>query len=809
MFMTLLTAFGILLSRYTGSQDIAVGTPVANRNRAETEAMIGFFVNTLVLRTDLSGDPTVAGLLDRVRRTALDAYAHQDLPFEQLVETLVTERDRSRSPLFQVLFNYFLNDGDEAGNVPEGDPSVLLDDREAGTVARFDLRLIMTPVGGGLAGAIEYSTALFDAATVERIAGNLVALLTAMADGPQRSLSRLPVPAVPERDRLVHEWNDTTAPVPAARGVHDLIMQWARRTPDAVAVVCGGRALTYGALAARAGRLARYLAGAGVRTETVVGLCLPRGADMVVAILAVWQAGGAYLPLDPGYPADRLAFMLADSGASLLVGTEDLLGDLPVGRVRTLAVDDPVVRAALDTMPGTAPEVAVDPRQLAYVIYTSGSTGRPKGVQVPHGGVVNLVAAQGPVFGVAAGEPALQYASFSFDAAVSEMCVALGRGATLVVAGADERAEPVAVARLLRSRGVRVATLPPSLLALLTPGDLDGLGTLVVAGERLEPELADRWRRHHRLINAYGPTEITVCASIGAVEGGGIPPIGAPIANSRAYVLDAALNPVPIGAVGELYLGGAGTARGYGGRPALTAERFVADPYTGDGSRMYRSGDRARWRPDGQLEFVSRADEQIKVRGFRVEPGEIEAVLGAHPAVAAAVVAAHRDETDLRLVAYLVPDDPAEGLPDAGELRAFAGRRLPAYMIPAVFVELASVPLTPNGKVDRKALPAPGEARVRSAVAYAAPRTELERTVAEIYAQLLGLDRVGIDDGFFDLGGHSLLATQLVFRIREEYDAELPLEDLFNRPTVRQVAEAVSKARFGVENTEDYEEFEL
>jgi amino acid adenylation domain-containing protein len=647
---------------------------------------------------------------------------------------------------------------------------------------------VLTDGGGALSGAIEYSTALFDASTIERMAGHFVALLDTLTADANRSLGELPMLTGAEHEQVVREWNATAEPVPVVGGVHELIAERAARTPDAVAVVCGEDVVDYAELMGRANRLAHYLRSVGVGSESVVALCLPRGVDMVVAMLAVWQAGGAYLPLDPEYPVERLGFMLGDSRATVLVGTEELVDELPVGRLRTVLVDAPAVADALAELPSSAPEVRTAPDQLAYVIYTSGSTGRPKGVQVAHRGVVNLALAQARAFGVGAGDGVLQFAPFGFDAAVSEVAVTLAAGGRLVVARAEERGEPRVLAALVREREVRVATLPPSLLAVLEPVDLAGLRTLVTAGERLEEAAAVRWRGEYRLLNAYGPTEATVCASIAVLDpdGDGVPPIGAPMANTRAYVLDDRLRPVPVGMTGELYIAGTGVARGYLDRPALSAERFVADPFAADGTRMYRSGDRVRWLADGELEFLGRVDDQVKIRGFRVEPGEIETALAAHAAVRTAVVTAYGEAADRKLAAYLVPTDHEEGIPDPADLRELLLRTLPEYMVPAAFTEMSRLPLTTNGKVDKAALPEPKT--IRSAgTEYVAPSGEAEELLAEIWSEVLGIERIGAHDNFFELGGNSLLVTQIVGRIRGA-GHDISVGDLFDHPTLASAA---------------------
>ncbi|WP_159050667.1 amino acid adenylation domain-containing protein, partial [Streptomyces pseudovenezuelae] len=584
----------------------------------------------------------------------------------------------------------------------------------------------------------------------------------------------LPVLSVDEREQVVRGWNGRPVALPSVGGVHELIVARASAAPDAVAVVSGDRVLTYGGLVGKASRLAHELRARGVGAESVVGLCLPRGVDMVVAVLGVWLAGGTYLPLDPEYPADRLEFMVADSGAQVVLRE----GDLELS----------------EDLPPTAPEVAVDAAQLAYVIYTSGSTGRPKGVQVSHGGVVGMVSALGPELGAGPGVRVLQFASFSFDAAVLDIAVTLGRGGTLVVAGAGERAEPEVLTALVRAQGVGAASVVPSLLGVLDPEQVSGIETLLLGAERLTEQVAQAWSPGRRLVNTYGPTEATVMVTAGTVDGVGLPPIGAPVANARLYVLDAFLSPVPVGVAGEVFIAGPQVARGYAGRPALTGERFLPDPFMADGSRMYRSGDRGRWLPDGQLDFVGRADQQVKVRGFRIEPGEIEAVLADHPRVRSAVVIPFGDDEDRRLVAYLVPEDVVEGVPSVTDLRTYAGAHLPAFMIPSVFTELAALPLTPNGKLDRAALPAPDGERVASAGVYVAPRTDTERVLAGVWAQVLGLERVGVEDNFFDVGGDSIISIRVVARARE-LGVHVTVAQLFDHQTVAGLASVAERER--------------
>ncbi|MEV1178600.1 amino acid adenylation domain-containing protein, partial [Nonomuraea sp. NPDC049784] len=597
---------------------------------------------------------------------------------------------------------------------------------------------------------------------------------------------------------VVHEWNDTGTPA-SATPVHESITAQAAARPDAIALEADGRTLTYAGLEARANRLAAHLRSLGVGPETVVGLCLERGLDLVVAALAVWKAGGAYLPLDPDHPVERLAYMFADSGAGLLVAHRaaagHLAGQLAGGGATTVWLDDPDTEAALAAAP---PQALGGPvaGHLAYVIYTSGSTGRPKGVMVTHDGLANVMSAMATRPGIDADDTVLAVTTLGFDIAGLELFLPLTRGARVVVASHETARSPEALADTIGRRGVTVMQATPATWQLLVDAAWPGWARLRAwcGGEALPAALAEGVAaRTAALWNMYGPTETTIWSSCQQVILGRPVSLGRPIDNTTMYVLDQYLRPVPVGVPGELFIGGAGVARGYAARPELTAERFIADPFAADGSRLYRTGDRVRRRPDGELEFLGRADDQVKVRGFRIEPGEVEAALRTHPAVARTVVMAREG----RLVAYLVPADVTAGGPSAAELRAFLRESLPEYMVPSAFVELTTLPLTPNGKVDRAALPAPDGVRPELGTGFVPPRTATEEVLAGIWAQVLGLERVGIADGFFELGGHSLLATQVISRVRAAFDVEVPLTALFDRPTVAELAAVVEAAARG------------
>jgi len=777
-FMVLLAAFKTLLARYTGEADLVVGTPVANRGRRETEGVVGFFANTLALRTDLSGDPAFREALRRVRDTAVGAYAHEELPFERLVEALHPRRDLSRNPAFQVMFLL-----DEAPLRPVRLAGLDLVPLEVdpGT-SMFDLTLGIEAGDDGDTARIEYATALFDAPTIERMARHLCVLLRGIAADPDARLSALPLAPAHER-ALLAEWNAAGRERPAGGCVHELFAAQAARTPDAVALVCGGEPLRYAELDARANRLARHLRRRGVGPEARVGVCLERTPALVTALLAILKAGGAYVPLDPAYPRERLGWMVEDARIRLVLTHSALAGRLP-GGVEAVALDTLGEPPASE--PAEAPPGGVDPENLSHVIFTSGSTGRPKGVMIRHAATAALLHWMRGAMTDQERACVLGSTSVSFDVSVAEIFGTLCWGGTLVLVESALDLPSVA------GTGVRSACLVPSAAAeLLRSGAIPPtLRALNLAGEPLPPELARglyALGTVEAVRNLYGPTEDTSYSTCARVpRGAGRVPIGRPLPGTRAQVLGAALRPAPIGVAGELYLAGAGLARGYEARPALTAESFVPDPQGPPGARMYRTRDRARWTAEGELEYLGRVDLQVKVRGFRIEPGEVEAALRAHPAVADAVAVARGDAPgDRRLVAYLVARDGADA-PGPLELRTHLRGRLPEYMVPSAFVALPALPRTPSGKLDRSALPAPETPPAEEG--YVAPRTPAEAALAGIFAEVLGVERVGAHDDFFAAGGHSLLAMRVVARVRDAWGAEVPVRALFEAPTVAALA---------------------
>ncbi|MGD0555204.1 MAG: amino acid adenylation domain-containing protein, partial [Streptosporangiaceae bacterium] len=796
LFMVVQAGLAVLLSRLGAGEDIPAGTPVAGRTDEALDELVGFFVNTLVLRTDVSGDPSFADLLGRVREFWLMALEHQDVPFERLVEDLAPDRSLARNPLFQVGLAVQnaaapADDGERmAGLRVAGLPA-------GGGAARFDLDIALAEVRdregqpGGLRGELVAAADLFDRETAEAIAARFVRVLTAVAVGPGTRLRQIRVLDPAERARVVESWNETAAPVPTAM-LPELIMARTAAAPDAVAAAGNEAAVSYGELLVRAARLARLLVSRGAGPETVVGLCLDRGPEMITAILGVWLAGAAYLPLDAGYPAARLGYMLAASGAGLAVTRGGLAAS---GAAAVVDLADPRVAAELAGLPAVPPAGGAAGEQAAYVIYTSGSTGTPNGVVVPHAAVANLAAALSPALGAGPGARVLQFASFSFDASVLDVAVTLAAGGTLVIASADERAEPGRLAGLVRRSGSGAASLVPSLLEVLDPVVLPGISRLVAGAEPLTARLAAMWAPGRELTHAYGPTEATVIVATAAITGsvGGQPPVGTPVTNTRLYVLDQWLEPVPPGATGELYIAGAQLARGYAHQPGLTGQRFIACPFGGPGERMYRTGDLARWTRGGELMFAGRADDQVKIRGFRIEPGEAEAVLAECPGVAQVAVAVREDVPgERRLAGYLVPASDADTDQLMAVVREHAAARLPEYLVPSVFVVLQTLPLTPSGKLDRAALPAPGSAS--GAGAGRKPATVREEILCGVFSEVLGVERVGPEDDFFALGGHSLLAVRLVSRVRAVLGAELEITAVFEAPTPAGLAVRLGQA---------------
>jgi len=791
LFMTLLAAFQVLLHRYSGETDLSIGTPIANRTSLETEDLIGFFVNTLVLRTDLGGNPRFIDLVDRVREVVLGAQSHQDLPFEHVVDALRPTRDLSHPPLFQVMFA-LQTLAPQTQDLPDLKLEMLEIDPGS---AKFDLSLEMTLEPEGLTGFFEYNTDLFEAATILRMAGHFQSLLEAIVAQPEQRLSEVAILGAAERATVVTEWNATARAYPAGQTVPELIAAQAAQTPEAIAVRAEAGTLTYAALLARANQVAHTLRAQGVGPETLVGIAMARSLDLVVGLLGILQAGAAYVPLDPTYPADRLAFMLADSQVAVLLTHEALVASLGfTGSTLCLDRDGP----AIAQQPTHAPPGRFTDQQVAYTIYTSGSTGRPKGAGNTHGGLRNRLQWMQEAYPLTAADRVLQKTPISFDVSVWEFFWPLLAGAELVLAAPGEHQDPAAlIARIVRTGVTTLHFVPPMLQAFLEHPDVarcTALRQIICSGEALPaavPPQVTAQLPAARLHNLYGPTEAAIDVTawtcpltrdITAV------PIGRPIANTQIYVLDPQGQPVPIGVPGELYIGGIGVARGYHRRPALTADRFVPDPFSvRPGQRLYRTGDLVRFRADGALDYLGRLDHQVKIRGFRIELGEIEQALRQQPGVREAVVLARTEASGTkRLVGYVTLD--AAMAVEVATLRQGLAQQLPEYMVPAVLLVLAQLPLSPNGKVNRAALPAPEAERERTAV-YEAPQTEPEQTLAAIWAQVLGLPRVGRHDNFFELGGDSILALQVIAQAKQEGFLLTP-RHVFQHQTVAELCTA-------------------
>jgi amino acid adenylation domain-containing protein len=785
LFMTLLTAFKTLLYRYTGQTDIVVGSPIANRNRAEVESLIGFFVNVLVLRTDLSGDLSFQELLERVKSTALEAYIHQDLPFEKLVEELQPNRDLSYNPLFQVMF---VLQNMPKPNLSLSDVSITYEEGYNGT-SKFDLTLFMEDSQQGLVATCEYNTDLFNADNVTRMLGHFQTLLESVVSNPQQRISDLQLLTPSEVQQLLVEWNDTKTDYPQDKCIHELFEAQVEKTPDAIAVVFENQQLTYRELNNRANQLGHYLQKLGVKPEVIVGVCMKRSSEMLIALLAILKVGGAYLPLDPAYPQERLTFMVGDSQSKVLLTQSHLVELFAKSNVHLVCIDRDSQLLSQQNIENLFTEVKSN--DLAYVIYTSGSTGVPKGVAIEHQSCVALLTWSREVFTDDDLAGVLASTSICFDLSVFELFVPLSWGGRVILVE-NALHLPSLVAE------VSLVNTVPSIIAELL--QVDGLPpsvrTVNLAGEPLQNQLVQQiYQNHHiqKIFNLYGPSEDTTYSTFTQINRDSSVTIGRPIANTQIYLLDTKLQPVPIGVPGEIYIGGAGLARGYLNQPELTKKRFISNLLNHKlQSRLYKTGDLARYLPDGNLEYLGRIDHQVKIRGFRIELGEIENALLKHPAVREIVVLAREDKPRIQqLVAYIVL--LADQTPTINELRSYLKELLPEYMIPGVFIFLDTLPLLPNGKIDRRALPVPEGLRPTLTTTYEVPQSEAEQQIAKLWQELLNLDKVGIYDNFFDLGGHSLLMIQLNHKLRSILQRDISVVTMFQNPTIYSLAQYLSQ----------------
>ncbi len=810
LYMTLLAAFKTLLHRYTGQEDIVIGSPTTGRSQAEFLESVGYFVNPVALRSQIHGELSFSTFLRNIRQTIVEAIEHQDYPLYALVERLHPVRDLSRTPIFQVMFVYqrahLLNEeglstfslGAEGAQMNLAEiPLESLPIAEQ--IAPFDMTFMMAESADGLGATITFNIDLFNSGSIDRFLSHFATLLESIANNPDERISRLAVFPKSELDQVLRQWNATKAELSAKQCIHELFQDQVERNPDALALVCEGQQLTYRALNERANQLGWCLRKSGIGPEVLVGVCAERSMEMMVGLLGILKAGGAYLPLDPDYPTDRLSFMLKDSHASVLLTQKKLAAELPPFSGRIIYLDDDAFDYSQEGT-GNLPPLAL-PDNLAYVIYTSGSTGRPKGVMLAHRGLCNLVQAQIQAFAVKEESKVLQYASLNFDASISEIFMALLSGACLYLAKPEILHSAPALLQLFNGASITTVTLPPSLLRVLPAEEVTNLQTIISAGEACPKDIAARWSANRRFLNAYGPTEATIGVTSYLLEDipveGTSLPIGRPIANTQLYILDRQMNPVPVGATGELYIGGVGLARGYINRGELTADRFVPNPFgETPGSRLYRTGDLAHYLADGNIEFLGRIDHQVKIRGFRIELGEIEAVLSQHPALRDVFVYALSSDHgsgDYRLIAYVVADKNLA--PSANDLRIYLRTKLPEYMIPSDFISLEALPLTHNGKIDRKKLPTPRPKQTDAANGSALPGSELERAIAGIWQEVLHLDKVGVHDNFFDLGGHSLNLMQVQLKLKEVLKKDITAIEMFSYPTVSAFAKFLSQGQ--------------
>ncbi|QFS50801.1 non-ribosomal peptide synthetase [Nostoc sphaeroides] len=809
LFMTLLAAFKVLLHRYTQQDDILVGTPIANRNRSEIEGLIGFFVNTLVLRSNLAGNPTFKELLAQVREVTLGAYAHQDLPFEQLVEELQPERDLSHSSLFQVMF-ILQNAPTEVLHLPD----LTLDPLKIESqTANFDLTLSMVETEIGIKGGIEYNTDLFDADRISRMLGHFLTLLESIIAHPEQPISDLALLTATENQQILNTWNSNQIYVPQ-QCIHQLFEVQVEKTPDAVAVVFENEKITYKELNQRANKLAHYLQTQGIKPDILVGICLERSCELVVGILGILKVGGAYLPLDPAYPQERLAYMLEDAQLSAIITQEKLVNNLSIHNIQIICIDSNWEQITNQTRENPVSQVTAN--NLAYVIYTSGSTGKSKGVMIEHRSLVNAYLAWEEAYHLQKNATShLQMASFSFDVFTGDLVRALCSGGKLVLCPREFLLEPEKLYQLMLQEQVDCAEFVPGVLRNLTQyleqsqQRLDFMQLLVCGSDSWYVQEYEEFRQicspKTRLINSFGLTEATIDSTYFETRKTNLPveqlvPIGQPFANTEIYILDSYLQPLPVGVTGEIYIGGAGLARGYLNRPDLTAEKFIPNYFTQKtGEYIYKTGDLGRWLPDGNIELIGRVDNQVKLRGFRIELGEVEAVLGKHPMLKESVVLVREDRSkQQQLTAYIVPESAHLNQIHSSELQQFLQEKLPSYMIPSAFVMLAVFPLTPNGKIDRRALPKPNLQGIENT--FIAPHTKTEIKLAQLWAEVLNVEKVGIYDNFFELGGNSLLTTKLILKIRADFQVNLPLRVLFESPTVASLAINLERYQQGESN---------
>ncbi|MEG3973727.1 amino acid adenylation domain-containing protein [Microcoleus sp. herbarium8] len=826
LYKLMLTAFFVLLYRYTNQEDILVGSPMLGRSGRDFKGVVGYFVNPAVLRASISGNLTFQDLLAQVSTQVKAAQKHQDYPFPLLVEQLQPQRDPSRSPLFQVSFTWQKQRWCESGKGLglKMEPYPLGHQRGAS----FDLDVMMMEMGEVLLAGWQYNTDLFDGATIARMAGHFQTLLEGIVTNPKQKISELPLLTPNERHQLLVEWNNTWAEYPQDKCIHQLFEAQVEQSPDAVAVVFEEEQLTYRELNAKANQLAHYLRSLGVGPEVLVGICVERSFEMLVGILGILKAGGAYVPIDPNYPSERLAFMLEDSSVPMLLIQEKLEEKLPPHSARVISLDsdwEEIVAYSEEN-----PCSGVKSNNVAYVIYTSGSTGKPKGVLIEHRSLVNYTTVASAEYGIQECDRILQFSSISFDVSAEEIYTSLISGATLVLRTDSMLDSVEGFLQKCNNWKITVLAIPTAYWHELTTflsqekvAIAPSLRLIIIGGEKALPERLKTWfecvGQQVRLVNNYGPTETTVGATIYELSTADATlrelPIGRPLGNVQTYILDENRQPLPIGIPGELHIGGAGLARGYLNRPELTDERFIPNPFSDSPSdRLYKTGDLVRYLSDGNIEYLGRIDDQVKIRGFRVEIGEIEAALSQHPNLLSVAVALREDIPGQKsLVAYIVPVQ--ESAPTVSELRDFLKQQLPDYMIPNAFVSLPALPITPNGKVDRRVLPAPDIKSLIQTLEFVAPQTPTEELVASIWKKVLGVEQASINDNFFELGGHSLLATQVVSQLNSSLGLHLPLSKLFELPTVASLSSYIDATLWTSENLENIntsderEEFEL